>query len=206
MTTANDFALASTRRQFFGRAAGGIGTLALSSLLNAHGGLTHFAPKAKRIIYLFMQGGPSQLDLFDPKPGLAKRHGEELPESIRKGQRLTTMTSKQTSLPVAPSPFRFVQHGQSGAWVSELLPHTARIADELCIIRSMNSEAINHDPAITFLQTGHQQPGSVTAWARKTAICRRLSCSSRAAARCRPPIRSTRGFGAVAFCRRIIKA
>ena len=159
MTTAHEFALASTRRQFFGRAAGGIGTLALSSLLNAHGGLTHFAPKAKRIIYLFMQGGPSQLDLFDPKPGLAKRHGEELPESIRKGQRLTTMTSKQTSLPVAPSPFRFAQHGQSGAWVSELLPHTARIADELCIIRSMNSEAINHDPAITFLQTGHQQPG-----------------------------------------------
>ena len=159
MTTAHDHALASTRRQFFGRAAGGIGTLALSSLLNAQGGLTHFAPKAKRIIYLFMQGGPSQLDLFDPKPGLAKRHGEELPESIRKGQRLTTMTSKQTSLPVAPSPFRFVQHGQSGAWVSELLPHTARIADELCIIRSMNSEAINHDPAITFLQTGHQQPG-----------------------------------------------
>ncbi len=159
MTTAHEFALASTRRQFFGRAAGGIGTLALSSLLNAHGGLTHFAPKAKRIIYLFMQGGPSQLDLFDPKPALAKRHGEELPESIRKGQRLTTMTSKQTSLPVAPSPFRFAQHGQSGAWVSELLPHTARIADELCIIRSMNSEAINHDPAITFLQTGHQQPG-----------------------------------------------
>ncbi len=159
MTTAHDHALASTRRQFFGRTAGGIGTLALSSLLNAQGGLTHFAPKAKRIIYLFMQGGPSQLDLFDPKPGLAKRHGEELPASIRKGQRLTTMTSKQTSLPVAPSPFRFVQHGQSGAWVSELLPHTARIADELCIIRSMNSEAINHDPAITFLQTGHQQPG-----------------------------------------------
>lgn len=159
MTTAHDHALASTRRQFFGRAAGGIGTLALSSVLNAQGGLTQFAPKAKRIIYLFMQGGPSQLDLFDPKPGLAQRHGEELPESIRKGQRLTTMTSKQTSLPVAPSPFRFAQHGQSGAWVSELLPHTARIADELCIIRSMNSEAINHDPAITFLQTGHQQPG-----------------------------------------------
>ncbi|MBL9182809.1 MAG: DUF1501 domain-containing protein [Verrucomicrobiaceae bacterium] len=159
MNPAHDFALAFTRRQLFGRAAGGIGTLALSSLLNAHGGLTHFAPRAKRIIYLFMQGGPSQLDLFDPKPGLAKRHGEELPESIRKGQRLTTMTSKQTSLPVAPSPFQFAQHGKSGAWMSELLPHTAKIADELCIIRSMHSEAINHDPAITFLQTGHQQPG-----------------------------------------------
>ena len=159
MNPAHEFALASTRRQFFGRAAGGVGTLALSSLLQAQGGLTHFAPKAKRIIYLFMQGGPSQLDLFDPKPGLAKRHGEELPESIRKGQRLTTMTSKQTSLPVAPSPFQFSQHGRSGAWMSELLPHTAKIADELCIIRSMHSEAINHDPAITFLQTGHQQPG-----------------------------------------------
>ena len=159
MNPAHEFALASTRRQFFGRAAGGVGTLALSSLLQAQGGLTHFAPKAKRIIYLFMQGGPSQLDLFDPKPGLAKRHGEELPESIRKGQRLTTMTSKQTSLPVAPSPFQFSQHGRSGAWMSELLPHTAKIADELCIIRSMQSEAINHDPAITFLQTGHQQPG-----------------------------------------------
>ncbi|MBL9142787.1 MAG: DUF1501 domain-containing protein [Verrucomicrobiaceae bacterium] len=151
--------LAFTRRALFGHAAGGIGTLALSSLQNAQGGLTTFAPKAKRIIYLFMQGGPSQLDLFDPKPGLAKRHGEELPESIRQGQRLTTMTSKQTSLPVAPSPFKFAQHGQSGAWMSELLPHTAKVADELCIIRSLNSEAINHDPAITFLQTGHQQPG-----------------------------------------------
>jgi len=158
MTTLGS-SLALTRRAFFGRAAGGVGTLALSSLLNGQDGLTTFAPKAKRIIYLFMQGGPSQLDLFDPKPGLVKRHGEELPESIRKGQRLTTMTSKQTSLPVAPSPFKFAQHGQSGASMSELLPHTAKVADELCIIRSLNSEAINHDPAITFLQTGHQQPG-----------------------------------------------
>ena len=159
MNPTHKFVVASTRRQFFGRASGGIGTLALSSLLQAQGGLTHFAPRAKQIIYLFMQGGPSQLDLFDPKPGLATRHGEELPESIRKGQRLTTMTSKQTSLPVAPSPFQFAQHGRSGTWMSELLPHTAKIADELCIIRSMHSEAINHDPAITFLQTGHQQPG-----------------------------------------------
>ena len=148
----------STRRQLFGRAATGIGSLALASL--AEGGIpTHFPAKAKRIIYLFMQGGPSQMDLFDPKPGLAARHGEQLPESIRKGQRLTTMTSKQASLPVAPSTFKFAQYGQSGAWVSELLPHTAKLADEMCIIRSMNSEAINHDPAITLLQTGHQQPG-----------------------------------------------
>ena len=165
-----DFGLAATRRQLFGRTATGIGSLALASLLNdsaqaapdVMSGIlphTHFAPKAKRIIYLFMQGGPSQMDLFDPKPGLAKRHGEDLPESIRKGQRITTMTSRQASLPVAPSPFAFSQHGKSGAWVSELLPHTARVADELCFIRSLNSEAINHDPAITFLQTGHQQPG-----------------------------------------------
>jgi hypothetical protein len=150
--------LAITRRAFFGRTATGVGSLALSSMLNGET-LLHFAPKAKRIIYLFMQGGPSQLDLFDPKPGLAKRHGEEIPDSIRMGQRITTMTSGQKSLPVAPSPFKFAQHGRSGAWMSELLPHTAKIADELCIIRSLNSEAINHDPAITFLQTGHQQPG-----------------------------------------------
>jgi hypothetical protein len=158
MDSPNDFQLHSTRRQFFGRSATGIGSLALSSMLS---GSTppSFAPKAKRIIYLFMQGGPSQLDLFDPKPGLAKRHGEDLPDSVRKGQRITTMTSAQKSLPVAPSPFKFEQHGKSGAWMSELLPHTAKIADELCIIRSLNSEAINHDPAITFLQTGHQQPG-----------------------------------------------
>ncbi len=166
--------MTSTRRQFFGRSATGIGSLALASLLNerafaapeASAGLAadglprlHFAPKARRVIYLFMQGGPSQMDLFDPKPGLAKRHGENLPDSVRMGQRITTMTSKQESLPVAPSPFQFARHGQSGAWVSELLPHTAKIVDELCIIRSVNSEAINHDPAITFLQTGHQLPG-----------------------------------------------
>ena len=106
-----------------------------------------------------MQGGPSQLDLFDHKPALAKRHGEELPESVRMGQRITGMTSKQASLPVAPSPFKFARHGASGAWVSELLPHTASMVDDLCFIRSVNSEAINHDPAITFLQTGHQLPG-----------------------------------------------
>lgn len=159
----HDLGLASTRRQLFGRSAAGIGSLALASLMKerafAATGVPHFAPKAKRIIYLFMQGGPSQMDLFDPKPGLAQRHGEEIPDSIRMGQRITTMTSGQKTLPVAPSPFRFAQHGRSGAWMSELLPHTAKIADELCIIRSLHSEAINHDPAITFLQTGHQQPG-----------------------------------------------
>ncbi len=164
--------LSQTRRALLSRGAAGIGGLALASLLSEDvwaGGVLPsipFAAKAKRIIYLFMQGGPSQLDLFDPKPGLAKRHGEELPDSVRKGQRLTTMTSKQTTLPVAASPFKFAQHGQSGAWMSELLPHLSKVSDELCIIRSMHSEAINHDPAITFLQTGHQQPGrpSFGAW------------------------------------------
>jgi uncharacterized protein (DUF1501 family) len=166
-----------TRRKFFGRSATGIGTLALASLLNeraaaAPAGVAgllaqpHFAPRAKRIIYLFMQGGPSQMDLFDPKPALAKRHGEDLPESIRMGQRITGMTAKQSSLPVAPSPFKFAQHGRSGAWVSELLPEIAKRADDLCFIRSVNSEQINHDPAITFMQTGHQLPGrpSLGSW------------------------------------------
>lgn len=164
---------AMTRRHFLGRTAGGIGAAALASLLNPSqsGAETvandiagvlpapHHAPKAKRIIYLVMQGGPSQLDLFDHKPGLANRHGEDLPASIRGAQRLTTQTSTQKTLPVAPSPFKFAQHGKSGAWVSELIPHIAKVSDELCFIKSVNTEAINHDPAITFLQTGHQQPG-----------------------------------------------
>lgn len=141
--------------------------MALASLMNDAGAMTHFAPKAKRVIYLFMHGGPSQLDLFDHKPGLRKLHGQELPPSVRGDQRLTGMTSKQKTLPVTASIFDFARHGESGAWVSELLPHTARIVDDLCIIRSMNTEAINHDPAVTFLQTGHQQPGrpSFGAWA-----------------------------------------
>ena len=122
-------------------------------------GSPHFAPKAKRVIYLFQSGGPSQMELFDYKPRLEKMHGEELPASIRQGQRLTGMTSGQTSFPLAGSAFEFAQHGQSGAWVSELMPHTAKIADELCFIKSMHTEAINHDPAITFFQTGSQQPG-----------------------------------------------
>ncbi len=154
----------------------GIGTAALAALLRpsifgADGsaavlGQPHFAPKAKRVIYLFMHGGPSQLDLFDHKPGLRKLHGQELPESVRGTQRLTGMTSSQKTLPVTSSIFDFAQHGQSGAWVSELLPHTAGVVDELCFIRSLHTEAINHDPAVTYLQTGHQQPGrpSFGAW------------------------------------------
>jgi uncharacterized protein (DUF1501 family) len=173
-----------TRRHFFGQAALGIGAAALGSLLNEATGaemaraemaraeksgpadLTagalpqpHFAPRAKRIIYLFMHGGPSQLETLDYKPGLIRQHGEELPASVRGSQRLTGMSSGQKSFPVVASPYKFAQHGRSGAWISELLPRLGRVADDLCIVRSLHTEAINHDPAVTFLQTGHEQPG-----------------------------------------------
>ena len=168
------------RRDFFGRFALGMGGMALAGLLNRDA-LTaapavnpfkgildrpHFAPKAKRIIYLFMSGGPSQHDLFDYKPLLNQKNGQDLPESVRMGQRLTGMSGNQAHLPLAGSLFKFAQHGQSGAWVSELMPQTAKMADELCFIRSMHTEHINHDPAITFFQTGHQLPGrpSMGAW------------------------------------------
>jgi hypothetical protein len=150
-----------TRRQFFARA--GLGTAALGSLLEGDGFAappgTHFAPKAKRVIFLFQSGGPSHLELLDYKPRLAKLHGSELPASVRMGQRLTGMTSGQKSFPVIAPKFRFARHGPQGVWLSELLPGTARVIGELCLIRSMHTEAINHDPAITFLQTGSQQPG-----------------------------------------------
>jgi hypothetical protein len=168
------------RRDFFGRFALGMGGMALFGLLNRDAlaatpavnpfkGILdkpHFAPKAKRIIYLFMSGGPSQHDLFDYKPLLNKLNGQDLPESVRGGQRLTGMSGNQATLPLAGSIFKFAQYGQSGAWVSELMPHTARMVDELCFIRSMHTEHINHDPAITFFQTGHQLPGrpSMGAW------------------------------------------
>jgi Protein of unknown function (DUF1501) len=174
----DQYPLLMTRRHFFGRQATGIGTAALASLLagklgaapRVEGlglpGLPHFPPTAKRVIFLFMSGGPSQMELFDYKPGLAKRHGEDLPASIRKGQRLTGMTSTQDSFPVVESRYKFAQHGQAGAWVSELLPHTAGVVDDLCIIKSMQTDAINHDPAITFFQTGAQLAGrpSMGAW------------------------------------------
>jgi hypothetical protein len=168
--------LGHTRRQFFRRSATGLGAVALASLLRPSlwasdpagplPGRPHFAPRAKRVIYLFMHGGPSQLDLFDHKPALRARHGQDLPESVRGTQRLTGMTSGQKAFPVTSSVFNFARHGRSGAWVSELLPHTAGIVDELCFIRSLHTEAINHDPAVTYLQTGHQQPGrpSFGAW------------------------------------------
>ncbi len=171
------------RRQFFGRCACGIGTAALASLLNPAAlagaaadaqrrggggalGAPHFAPRAKRVIYLFQNGAPSQLDLFDYKPGMTDWFDKDLPDSVVNGQRFTTMTSGQARFPVAPSIFRFARHGQSGAWVSELLPNIAQIVDDVTFIRTVHTEAINHDPAVTYIQTGHQQPGrpSMGAW------------------------------------------
>jgi hypothetical protein len=165
-----------TRRHFFGRAALGLGTAALATLTAQRAGaatttgglpdLPHFAPKAKRAIYLFMNGGPSQMDMFDYKPAMDKLFDKDLPESIRKGQRLTTMTSGQTRFPLAPSKYKFAQHGKCGAWVSELMPWTAKMVDKLAFIKSVNTEAINHDPAVTYICTGHQLPGraSLGAW------------------------------------------
>ncbi|MCP5110538.1 MAG: DUF1501 domain-containing protein, partial [bacterium] len=154
-----------TRRQFFARGARGLGGVALASLVHGgaradgRGDLPHFSPKAKRAIYLHMVGAPPQQETFDYKPVMADWFDKDLPDSIRMGQRLTTMTSEQTRFPVAPSAFKFAQHGQNGAWVSELLPYTARMVDDIAIIRSMNTEAINHEPAITFIQTGRQIAG-----------------------------------------------
>ncbi|MGP0063910.1 MAG: DUF1501 domain-containing protein [Isosphaeraceae bacterium] len=174
-----------TRRHFFGRSGISLGSAALASLmaegasrgadtsptrgLSAAGGLPglpHFAPKAKRAIYLFMNGGPSQMDLFDYKPAMNAMFDKDLPDSIRKGQRLTTMTSGQARFPIAPSKYKFAQYGQSGAWISELLPWTSKIADEFALIRSVWTEAINHDPAVTYICTGNQLPGrpSLGSW------------------------------------------
>jgi hypothetical protein len=163
-----------SRRTFLRNSGGGIGLAALGGLLGvgAQGaatrlpGFPHHPPRAKRIIYLFQSGAPSQMDLFDPKPEMQAQRGKDLPESIRKGQRLTTMTSGQKNFPIAPSLFKFAQHGQSGAWFSEVMPHMAGMADEWCVVRSMHTEAINHDPAITFMQTGSQLAGrpSIGAW------------------------------------------
>jgi hypothetical protein len=151
-----------SRRHFLGRSSIGVGSAALASLLDPRllaADPSHFAPKARRIIWLTQAGAPSQLDLFDYKPGLAGMYDKDLPDSIRGGQRLTGMTSGQKRFPIAPSVFKFAQHGQSGLWMSELLPHTSRLADEICVIRSLHTEAINHDPAMTLLQTGHQIGG-----------------------------------------------
>lgn len=160
------------RRTFLGNSASGLGMAALASIMgsSAAGGssiaLPHAMAKAKRVIWMFQSGAPSQIDLFDHKPRLAEFHKQELPDSIRMGQRLTGMTSGQKNFPVAASKFKFAQHGECGMWLGETLPHTAKIADDICLIRSMHTEAINHDPAITFIQTGSQQPGrpSFGAW------------------------------------------
>ena len=164
-----------TRRSFLGRVGLGLGGVALTELLHSETGLAqvrqgrgglHLAPKARRVIYLFQSGGPSQLDLFDYKPILNERNGQQLPDSVRKGQRLTGMSANQSSLPLAGSIFNFKQHGQSGAWLSDLLPHTASVCDELCFIKSMFTSAINHDPAITFFQSGSERAGrpSIGSW------------------------------------------
>lgn len=179
MHNLDDIKYGMTRRHFLSRTSLGIGTAALGALLNPMTawaslgdgdkgvlGSPHFAPKAKRVIYLFQSGGPSHLELYDYKPVLRQRHGEELPDSVRGEQRLTGMTAHQKSFPMVGSHFDFAQHGKNGMWFSSLVPHIAQIADELCVIRSMHTEAINHDPAITFFQTGSQQAGrpSIGSW------------------------------------------
>jgi len=165
-----------SRRECLNRMALGLGGIALADLLSRNAvaapaavaplsgrpalpGLPHFAAKAKRIIYLFQSGGPSQLDLYDYKPLLNQRQGEQLPDSVRGSQRLTGMSSNQSSIPIAGSPFKFSRYGQSGAWISDLLPYTAKIADDLCVVRSMHTDSINHGPGVTFMQTGSQIPG-----------------------------------------------
>ena len=170
-----------SRRQFFGKMAQGIGAMALGSILNNNIfaaptspfesgflGSPHFAPKAKRIIYLFQHGGPSQMDIFDYKPGLASQFDKDLPKSVRGDQRITGMTSGQSRLPVAPSIFQFKKYdnNQDGLWVSELYPHTASVAKDLCVVHSVFTEQINHEPGVSFLQSGHQLPGrpSFGAW------------------------------------------
>ena len=169
LTATQDFL---NRRVFLRNGAAALSATALAGLLPkqslAGPGDTfpNFPAKAKRVIYLFQSGAPSQMDLFDPKPGMKEHHGKDLPDSIRKGQRLTTMTSGQKNFPIAPSIFKFARQGKSGHWMSEILPHLSKEADELCFIKSMHTEAINHDPAITFCQTGHQLAGrpSIGSW------------------------------------------
>lgn len=179
-----EYHVQQTRRQFFGTTGLRLGSIALGGLLAGRGwgdaapaaaaervhpplpGFPHFAPRAKRLIYLHMNGAPSQIDLWDYKPGLRSRFDEDLPDSIRHAQRLSTMTSGQKRFPVAPSKFAFAQHGRSGTWVSELLPHTAGVVDEIAVVRSVFTNAINHDPACTFVMTGSEIPGkaSIGSW------------------------------------------
>ena len=171
-----DYEKRYTRRDFLTRSTLGLGAYSLASMMNpgafANANLNagprgpHFNPKAKRIIYLFQSGGPSHLELFDYKPLLNKMNGQEIPDSVTQGQRRTGMTSGQGEFPIAGSAYKFNQHGKSGLWLSELMPHTAEIVDDLCFIKSMHTDAINHDPAATFIQTGSQLPGrpSLGSW------------------------------------------
>jgi hypothetical protein len=176
MNLSQQHTLAETRRHFFAKGAMGLGTAALAGLnaQNASGMATgevpevlrQYAPKARRAVWLFMAGAPCQQDTFDYKPKMDEWYDKDFPESVRNGQRLKTMTSKHKRFPIAPSKFKFARHGESGAWVSELLPYTAKMMDDLCVVRSMHTEAINHDPAITYICTGHQLPGrpSLGSW------------------------------------------
>ena len=176
LCTGSEPAFALSRRQFLNKFGMGLGGMALADMLNPANasaaadrgvmGAPHFAPKAKRVIYLFQSGGPSQLDTFDYKPTLNKMHGKQLPDEVRQGQRLTGMSGNQSSIPLVGSPYEFKQHGESGAWVSNQLPYTAKIADDLCFLKAMHTEAINHGSGVTFLQTGSQIPGrpSIGAW------------------------------------------
>ena len=175
MNPIDDYIRFETRRQFFGRSAKGLGAVAFASLLGESPAAAALsgtapripgAPKAKRVIYLFMAGAPSQIDTFDYKPAMIDRFDQDLPASIRQGQRLTTMTAAQARFPIAPSTFKFDHYGESRSPVSELLPHTAKMVDDLTFVKSMWTEAINHDPAITYIQTGNQIPGrpSLGSW------------------------------------------
>ena len=226
-----DFQTLLTRRQMLAQASCPLGAIALGSLLgtlpalnSAHGmpprsahlqgglpELPHFAPTAKRVIYLFMAGGPSQIDTFDYHPEMRELHGKELPASVRMGQRITGMTSGQSTFPVAAPVFKFERHGRHGTWVSELFPHVATIVDDIAIVKSLHTEAINHDPAITFINTGASSPakpvsvrGSATAWAARTRTCPRTSCSCRTGPGSGRP--STVACGAAVSCRRSIRA
>jgi hypothetical protein len=185
MHPAHERALLLSRRHFFGRTATGIGTAGLASLLardasavpNRVGGLPalpHFAPKAKRVIYLFQNGAPTHVDLFDYKPELTKRKGEQIPDSVVKGARFSTMTGGQAVRPCLPNITKFAQHGKSGAWVSDFLPHTAGIADECCFVKSLYTTQVNHAPAICFFLTGAEMPGrpSLGAWLRTASVPR----------------------------------
>jgi hypothetical protein len=172
MNDLHHYVRSETRRQFFRRGGNAVSWAALASLLGRdglgsvlgaeaapHAPMNHFAPKAKHVIYLHMVGGPSQMDLYDYKPTMSEWFDKDLPDSVRMGQRLTTMTSGQKRFPIAPSKYKFAQHGRCGMWVTELLPYTARMVDDMCFIRSMHTEAINHEPAISYMQTGNMITG-----------------------------------------------